>query len=130
MPHLSLEVPSMYGDHHVTEVRGLLAAIAGVSEIIASSAWQRVELTYDPAQTSPEAIEAALVARGYGRDGHLPPVSPRTKTITDYVVGPSSVEEFVEHVPAWSGGLSPCPGFEVLHPGDVHPADLAAARGA
>ncbi len=124
MPHLSLAMPSMYGDHHVTEVRGLLATLPGVSDILASSAWLRVELNYDPALTTPEAIEAALEARGYGpADAHLPPVSPRTKTITDYVVGPSAVEEFVEHVPAWGGGISPCPGFEVLHPGDVHPAD-------
>jgi len=129
MPYLSLELPSMYGDHHVTEVRGLLANLAGVSDVVASAAWQRVELTFDPAQTSAEAIGAALQARGYGPDdGHLPPVGPRTKTLTDFAVGPAAVEEFVEHVPAWGGGISPCPGFEVLHSGDVHPADKIVER--
>lgn len=124
MPRLLLELPSMYGDHHVTEVRALLARLPGVTEVVASSAWQRVELTFDPAQCGTEAIQSALQERGYGPDrDHLPPVSSRTSQLTDFAVGPSAIEEFVEHVPAWNSGSGPCPGFEVLNPGEVHPAD-------
>ena len=124
MQRLTLELPAMYGDHHVTEVRELLARLAGVGGVYASAAWQRIELEFDPAQTNAEAIRSALLARGYGADGdHLPPVSPRTKTLTEFAIGASATEQFVEKVPAWHSGFGPCPGFEVLHPGEVHPAD-------
>jgi copper chaperone CopZ len=124
MEKLVLELPMMYGDHHVVEVRNILSVLAGVSEIYASSARQRVELEYDPSQVSAEAIKEALLARGYTAEPpNLPPVSPRTKVITEYAIGPGGIEEFAERVPKWNGGFGPCPGFEVLHPGEVHPAD-------
>ncbi|MBM4424541.1 MAG: heavy-metal-associated domain-containing protein [Chloroflexi bacterium] len=124
MERLTLELPMMYGDHHVVEVRSILAALPGIAKVYASSARQKVEVEYDGGQLNAEAVKQALAARGYSSDSlDLPPVSPRTKTITEYAVGPGGVEEFVERVPAWGGAFGPCPGFEVLHPGDVHPAD-------
>jgi copper chaperone CopZ len=123
MQRLTLELPAMYGDHHVTEVRELLGKIAGVGRVHASAAWQRVELEYDPGLTTAETIRQALLARGYGDGEHLPPVSPRTKSLTEFAIGAGATEQFVEKVPEWHGGFSPCPGFEVLHPAEVHPAD-------
>jgi len=119
----TLELPMMYGDHHVVEVRHILNALPGVINIRASAARRRAELDYDAEQISAEAIKDALRGRGYSEADTLPPVSPRTKGITDYAVGPGGAEEFVERVPAWGGAFGPCPGFEVLHPGEVHPAD-------
>ena len=69
METLTLDMPAMYGDHHVLEVRRLLGTLPGVSEIYASSAFRVVELSYDPDQVSAEQIEAALVEGGY--DGEL-----------------------------------------------------------
>jgi copper chaperone CopZ len=65
METLSLELPSMYGDHHVIEVRRILAALPGVASVYASSGFQVVEITYDPAQLKAEAIQAALDEAGY-----------------------------------------------------------------
>lgn len=124
MEKLILELPMMYGDHHAVEVRNILGALRGVSEIRASSARQKIELEYDAGKISADAIKEALKARGYTPEPpNLPPVSPRTKFITGYAAGPGAVEQFVERLPAWDGGFGPCPGFEVLHPGDIHPAD-------
>lgn len=128
MERLTLLLPSMYGDHHVTEVRRILSGLSGVPSetIYASAAWQRVQLDYDPVKASAETIKKALEAQGYAGEAdptHVPPISPRTKNSTLYAVGPSAMEQFVEKVPAWGGAFGPCPGFEVLHPGEVHPAD-------
>jgi copper chaperone CopZ len=124
MERLTLDLPTMYGDHHVTEVRGLLSALPGVRPLYVSAAWQKVELEYDPAQTGPQLIRQALAARGYTADPvGVPPVSSRNKTLTEYAFGPGAVEQFVEKVPAWGAPSAPCPGFEIRHPGEVHPAD-------
>jgi copper chaperone CopZ len=65
METLSLELPSMYGDHHVIEVRRILNALPGIASVYASSSFQVVEITYDPAQLDAEGIEAALDEAGY-----------------------------------------------------------------
>lgn len=124
MEKLRLNLPSMYGDHHVTEVRGILTALPGVSVIAASSAWQQVELEYDAGQAAPQAIKAALLARGYSTEpSSLAPVAPRKATFTDFALAPGGFEQFPERVPVLSSPLAPCPGFEIRYPVDVHPAD-------
>ena len=40
MKTLSLELPAMYGDHHVIEVRRILLEIDGVKDVYASSSFQ------------------------------------------------------------------------------------------
>jgi copper chaperone CopZ len=65
METLSLELPAMYGDHHVIEVRRILSELAGVKEIYASSSFHTVEVTYDPAQVDADAMRAALDEAGY-----------------------------------------------------------------
>jgi copper chaperone CopZ len=61
----SFDAPALYGDHHVTEVRRLLLELTGVSEVYASSAFQAIEVTYDPEKIKPEQIEARLQEVGY-----------------------------------------------------------------
>jgi copper chaperone CopZ len=61
----SMEVPALYGDHHVVEVRRLLLALKGVADVYASSAFRMVEVTYDPDQVAPDAIIGALSEAGY-----------------------------------------------------------------
>lgn len=123
MERLTLELPTMYGDHHVVEVRALLAGLPGVRPLVASAAWQKVVVEFDPAQITPAAIAAALAARGYTTDPvGVPAISARHGEYTEFALGPGSIEQFIEKVPAWSP-LGPCPGFSVRQPGDVHPAD-------
>jgi copper chaperone CopZ len=62
---LSLELPTLYGDHHVSEVRRLLQALPGVKDIYASSCFHLLEVQYDPAQVEEEAIVARLEEAGY-----------------------------------------------------------------
>ncbi|MBC7249645.1 MAG: heavy-metal-associated domain-containing protein [Anaerolineae bacterium] len=69
-----LNVPKMYADHHVQAVRNALLQLDGVEEVMASSAFKRVVVGYDPARLSQDAIEEALRAAGYGpgEDWELP----------------------------------------------------------
>ncbi len=90
MEKVSIELPTMYGDHHVVEVRRILFGIAGVEEVYASSGFQMVEINYDQEQTSPEAIKAALANAGY--TGELP--AP-LETETEIAQGENNGEEAV-----------------------------------
>ena len=65
MNTLSLDLPTMYGDHHVTEVRHLLLELPGVSDVYASSSFQIVDIQYDEAKLSPDEIRAVLDEAGY-----------------------------------------------------------------
>src|SRR3990172_6873610 len=94
MERLTLTLPAMYGDHHVTEVRRILGALPGVAKVYASAARQRVDVEYDAGQIDPPAIEGALRARGYATRGD----------------GQGAV-------------LGVCPGLEMRTAGEVHPAD-------
>jgi copper chaperone CopZ len=69
MEKLSLELPAMYGDHHVTEVRRILLELPGVEDVYASSGFQVVELIYDAGQLDADTIMARLEeARYSGRN--------------------------------------------------------------
>jgi hypothetical protein len=62
----------MFADHHVLKAREALLALSGIEDVYASSAWQAVIVTYDPAAIQPEAIERALAQAGYGPDRTTP----------------------------------------------------------
>jgi copper chaperone CopZ len=72
MEKLTLEVPAMYGDHHVLEVRRILLEMPGIEDVYASSSFQIVEVSYDPAKLSPEEITRALDQAGYLGELALP----------------------------------------------------------
>ena len=65
MPSVTFELPSMYGDHHVTAVRHLLLALPGVKIVYASSSFRIVEVQYDEELLSPDEIETTLQDAGY-----------------------------------------------------------------
>lgn len=71
MKTLSLELPVMYGDHHVKEVRRILLEIEGVKDIYASSSFQVVEVKYDAKKITPEDLTAALEKAGYIGDTNI-----------------------------------------------------------
>jgi copper chaperone CopZ len=70
MEQITLHLPAMYADHHVAEVRRILLQMPGVADVYASSAFQSAEITYDPQQVGPDAINQALEDAGY--QGELP----------------------------------------------------------
>lgn len=65
MERLQVKVPDMYADHHVLRVRAALNALEGVHEVLASSAFHTVAVSYDPVHISADAITDTLVAAGY-----------------------------------------------------------------
>jgi copper chaperone CopZ len=62
----------MFADHHVLQAREALLALSGIDDVYASSAWQAVIVTYDPAAIQPDKIEKALAQAGYGPDQTTP----------------------------------------------------------
>jgi excisionase family DNA binding protein len=83
MEKTGFEVPSMYADHHVIAVREVLVNLDGVADVYASSAWQRVFVSYDPEKITPQAMEKALQKAGYP-PGEMPPLpAPRAKREKD-----------------------------------------------
>ncbi len=121
METLTFELPTMYGDHHVVEVRRLLLEMPGVEDVYASSGFRIVEVTYDPDKVTPDAIHAQLKEAGY--QGELPtPVE--TGSATYLAKGDRSffrhttVNENVRHVVGFAQNVSyfgrplwPCPGM-------------------
>jgi len=69
---ITFDLPAMYGDHHVAEVRRLLFTLPGIGNIYASSSFHLVELEYDPVQITPDTIKNILDESGYIGDLVLP----------------------------------------------------------
>ena len=65
MEKKSFELPAMYADHHVVEVRRLLLEIPGIKDVYASSAFQVAEVTYDQDTVSESEIAEKLAESGY-----------------------------------------------------------------
>lgn len=65
MEKIQFNVPNLWADHHTLKVRDVLTQMTGVQDVIASSAFRMVAMTYDPAIVSPGAIMATLEEAGY-----------------------------------------------------------------
>ena len=120
------EVPAMYGDHHVTEVRSILLSTPGVMDVYASSAFRKVEVRFDESQTNAEQLAAKLEKAGYmgemlfevefgvtsaesntGNGGKKPFFRHTEVFETSHqVVG------FSQNVIHSGGAMWPCPGFD------------------
>ncbi len=124
METLTLDLPTMYGDHHVIEVRRILLETPGVQDVYASSAFHAVEVTFDPAQTSADALRAKLEEAGYS--GELPIPVEDTEPATEQVgndgyfrhsaafESTGNVVSFAHHVAHSGRPLWPCPGLGPL----------------
>jgi copper chaperone CopZ len=125
MEVLTLELPAMYGDHHVIEVRRLLLDMPGVQEVYASSGFRVAEISFNPDKISAEDIKGKLDKAGYLGELPLPvetgvaayqkgelaePFFRHTEAFekTSQVVGFSQTVSY-EGRPLW-----PCPGMEPL----------------
>ncbi len=126
METLTLELPAMYGDHHVLEVRRLLLETPGVTDVYASSSFRAAEITFDPAQVDGVTIKARLEEAGYLGELDLPmesgePVTGRgasegvsyfRHTAAHESVG--NTVSFAQQVPFSGRPLWPCPGMGTL----------------
>ncbi len=124
MKTVSLELPAMYADHHVVEVRRLLMALPGVTDVYASSGFQVAEVKFDEGMLNQEQIEAVLEEAGYLGELHIPVEKgaygdrengdrPFFRQSAVHVqAGPSL--SFAQKVPFTGRPLWPCPGMGPL----------------
>ncbi len=128
METLTLNLPAMYGDHHVIEVRNILLALPGIEEVYASSCFHVVQVKYDPAHIDPNAISARLEEAGYLQDLEVPVETG------DIAYSQDGKQKFFRHTAAYqqtrqvvsfaqrvsySGRpLWPCPGMGALRQPD------------
>ena len=120
MASLSLELPSMYGDHHVKEVRRILLDFDGVNEVYASSGFQAVEVDYNSKKTPKKDLIAALENAGYTSDFVIPEESsiPANEQREDAYFRHTEASEqtgntvsFEQSVKVQRSPLWPCPGM-------------------
>jgi copper chaperone CopZ len=130
MEKINLNIPIMYGDHHVLAVKNLLGALPGVENVYASSAFKHVVVTFDPAKTSQAGIVQVLTENGYAPGVEMPtPVwKPMQQEGPRFVIasGLAQMTSFtVPAMPTGAGDPRPCPGFEFREfaPGGGHPGD-------
>lgn len=122
MKTLSLDVPAMYGDHHVVEVRRLLTQLPGVETVYASSAFRVVEVAFNEKLQGEETLRKILGEAGYLADLEAP---METGTPADgsgngatwfrHTAARERIEDtvaFEQHVPHRGPALWPCPGME------------------
>jgi copper chaperone CopZ len=131
MEKVTLNVPGMYGDHHVLAVRDLLGKLPGVENIYATSAFKQVVVTFDPTKSKPADFEKVLKAEGYMESEARPDITDTIKAQrhggSQFVVASGIAETVRFEAPPvnWgAGGPRPCPGFEFrTFAGGVHPGD-------
>ena len=125
METLTIDLPTMYGDHHVVEVRRLLLEMPGVEDVYASSSFQVAEVTYDPKKVDEGAIKGALDEAGYLQDLAVPVEAgaPATELERDEAFfrhtaayeQTKQVVGFAQNVNYSGHPLWPCPGMGVIN---------------
>ena len=125
MASLSLELPSMYGDHHVQEVRRILLDFDGVNEVYASSGFRVVEVDYNSKKTPKKDIVAALEKAGYTGDFAMAlessiPANEQKESAyfrhTEASEQTGNTVSFEQAVRVQRSPLWPCPGMGPLKP--------------
>jgi copper chaperone CopZ len=123
MQKSQFNTPALFGDHHVTEVRRLLLALPGVTEVYASSAFRVVEVMFDEAQIAHEDILHKLDEFGYL--GEIPMLA-ETGVAVQRTEGDQSFRHtatyealkktvsFAQKVPYSGRPLWNCPGMGVI----------------
>lgn len=121
MEKIVLNLPAMYGDHHVIEVRRILLDLPGVTNVFASSAFRSAEISFDPAVCSADLIRSTLDAASYL--GELPSQGEVSRAASDINGGAVSMRHtkvyeqtkqyisFTQDVVAQGRPLWPCPGM-------------------
>ena len=120
MASLTLEIPSMYGDHHVVEVRRILLDLEGVSDVYASSGFRVVEVEYNSKKIPKKDLVAALEEAGYMGNFSMAmePSTPANEDVdgaffrhTEAYEQTGNTVSFEQAVRAQRSPLWPCPGM-------------------
>jgi copper chaperone CopZ len=120
MTSVAIDVPLMYADHHVVEVRRILFEVPGVETVDASSAFQVVKIGYDPDKTSEDVLKQILDENGYLGDLQVPLESGKPAVGSDgetYFRHSAAYEtagtviSFGQEITASGRPLWPCPGM-------------------
>jgi excisionase family DNA binding protein len=125
MENAIFELPMLYADHHVLEVRRILEEMPGIENIDASSAFHTLEVSYDPTKVAKGDIETRLTQAGYVGEAELPVetgiaanVNGGRKPYFRHTAAYEQTRRMVsfEQQVAFSGRpLWPCPGFGALN---------------
>ena len=120
METITIDLPKMYGDHHVTDVRRILLAMPGVEDVYASSAFRVTRVRIDPAQVSEADLRAKLEAAGYLGDQPIETEVWKTGTPAEVVDNPFRHTAALENIKSVAFGqkveeagraMWPCPGM-------------------
>jgi copper chaperone CopZ len=121
MKFYTLEIPAMFGDHHVSEVRRLLTELPGVGEVYASSSFRTVEIQYDDKQVDPEKISLTLAQAGYLDEMPVPAewedIEPHGDKSPLFFRNPTAYTQtgktvaFSQSIPQTGRPVWPCPGL-------------------
>ena len=120
MEKVMFEAPALFGDHHVSEVRRILLDMTGVSDVYASSAFQVIEVTFNPEAVQAEQIRTRLEEAGYL--GELPVLAEAGKAVQrkdgDDTFRHTAVYETIKNTVSFAQQVSyqgrplwPCPGM-------------------
>ena len=118
MEKLVLTIPTLYGDHHTTAVKDILANLDGVQETYASAAFQQVSITFDPKLIKAETIKASLAEQGYAEEEGLSAFATEAKERatrhTATYSGTGDTLAFAANAASFEGrALWPCPGISI-----------------
>lgn len=124
MQTITFELPMMFGDHHVQEVRKLLLALPGVQDVYASSCFQVVEINFDEQALDDDTIKDALGKAGYLGEFAFPVESGVTADKqngepiffrhTAVVAQAGKTVSFAQTVPYQGRPLWPCPSLGAI----------------
>jgi copper chaperone CopZ len=120
MTSVAIDVPLMYADHHVIEVRRILLEAPGVNAVDASSAFHVVKIEYDPDKASEDALKKILDEHGYLGELEVPVESGKPAIDSDgsaYFRHSAAHESagtavsFGQEIATSGRPLWPCPGM-------------------
>lgn len=116
MDKLVLTIPTLYGDHHTTAVKDILAKLDGVQDSYVSSAFQQISVTFDPKKVKADAIKQSLAEQGYGEGEGLSAFATEAKEHatrhTAALSGTGDTLAFAANAAPFEGRpLWPCPGL-------------------
>ena len=123
MASTTFDLPTMYGDHHVVEVRRLLFELQGVSEVYASSGFGVVEVEFDDTALEEATILSTLAAAGYSQELASPVEVGATQKAdgkqvffrhTAAYAQTGRAVGFTQEMPYSGQPLWPCPGIGVI----------------
>jgi copper chaperone CopZ len=121
---ITINVPNMYGDHHVVEVRRILLEMPGVVDVYASSAFRAVDVAYDESQTNDLDMSLVLDEAGYLSEWSVPIEAgtatyqeDRSNTFFRHTAVYENIQQsvsFAQKVPYQGRPLWNCPGMGVV----------------